>query len=162
MTNYFKSNFESPYKYLLFKNNMLSTYSIHFAISYILYTIHLKPDNLMIYIDKGTYFKKKIFNVDFMNENSNFKNYISPNMQCLFGKEGIEGPFLSIFYHSAKDMEEFIEDAFKVFKNDEVVIKKVKERIQNLQNPDNIIKLINEFTDLENMSKIGVEEFAWL
>lgn len=162
LTNYFKSNFESPYKYLLFKNNMLSTYSIHFAISYILYTIHLKPDNLMIYIDKGTYFKKKIFNVDFMNENSNFKNYISPNMQCLFGKEGIEGPFLSIFYHSAKDMEEFIEDAFKVFKNDEVVIKKVKERIQNLQNPDNIIKLINEFTDLENMSKIGVEEFAWL
>ncbi|WUR03486.1 uncharacterized protein VNE69_05078 [Vairimorpha necatrix] len=163
LKKHFKSSFSCPYKYLLFRNSLISSYSSHFIVSYMLHTINMRPSNIMIYSDKGMYINKKIFNTEIMNETYNLKIYISPNIQHFFGKEGIEGQFLSLIYHSFKDLEDFTEEILEVYTNlNKEKRKKIKERIIKTRNIEDIIKTINEWTSVENMSKINLEEYAWL
>jgi hypothetical protein len=172
LRNHFVEKFDSPYRYFLFKNSMISSYSTHFMMSYVFHTVHFVPDKIMIYLDKGSYINKKIFSTSFMNEleDNNLRMYLSPNIQYLFGKEGVEGQYLSVLYHSciAIDDEEFLDNLLNVYNKgrNEDLLNKVKSRIKEVVkiegNDFNIIKLISEWTDIENMSRVKVQEFPWL
>jgi transformation/transcription domain-associated protein len=179
----FKSLSRDSGTYFSYKKRALISFSANSTYSF-LFAVSLRtPCRLAFGRSTGKFANLDVF--PYLDEHFTYKTNeavhirLTPNLQKLWGRVGLEGPFMSVSYHLSKFMNELehFRDLFFVClakeadiskdcdlldKNYDCVMKRVRKILKRDDRGfDGIVGIINESTEPNNLSKMSPLWYPW-
>lgn len=178
---YFGLAYGSLGKYFRFKRRVLSSYSTNSAFLYMLSVVDRRPGNIVVARDTGYFMNRTVCceEGEGLGRAKGVGGIITPGMQKLFGKEGIEGIMVSIMYHYAdmlnsgdwhKDLLRVIlEGRFADMAGSRLkgVHREVLSRISGMVGKGDdggysIIPMVSEWMDVFKLAQADPRNVSWL
>ncbi|OAG32679.1 transformation/transcription domain-associated protein [Nematocida sp. ERTm5] len=175
--NHFMNSFNLQSDFFYFRKSVSISYSIHCFLSYVFSIGSRMPSRVFIGESTG-----KVYSTDFYPsfcDKASFEEVpfrLTPNIQRIIGRAGLEGPFFTTMYHMAKvfskktyllrymDVLAREEESLEHAENSMRIVRhKVHELLRMDEGPSmSIIKLIGNATSPERLSMMDPQWHPWM
>lgn len=146
-----------------FRTNALLAYASNTAFLYSLFIENRQPSNMVFTRDSGAFMNRRV-----RSEGGKGMGMISPGLQTLFGRDGIEGQMLSVVYLYNEMLEksdwfrDLLQTMFESLGDHEKILGRVLQMAGRGENGTyNVVSVVSEWMDTFRLAQMDPRSHPW-